>query len=71
MCYYYMGKIHTSASFYRRGISDKYPRVGANILGNYCVVQNTNLFKQNIPVPKSYSFNSVFYYNRRSIIAFP
>lgn len=65
-----MGKIHTTASFYRRGISNAYPRVGANILGNYCVVNNTKLFKKTIPVPvPNFSFNNVFL--RRPIIPFP
>lgn len=59
-----MGRIHTTAGMYRRGISDRYPKVGANIQGNYCVVQNTNLFKQQIPTPKNYSFNTVFLYDR-------
>jgi hypothetical protein len=59
-----MAKIHTTAGMYRRGISDRFPKVGANIQGNYCVVQNTNLFKQQVPVPKNYNFNSVFLHNR-------
>lgn len=61
-----MGRIHTTACMYRRGISDRYPKVGANIQGNYCVVQNTNLFKQQVPVPKNYAFNTVFSHDRLS-----
>jgi hypothetical protein len=60
-----MAKIHTTAGMYRRGISDRYPKVGANIQGNYCVVQNTNLFKQQVSTQKkNYSFNTIFLHNR-------
>lgn len=64
-----MGKIHTSASIYRRGISDRYPRVGANIQGNYCVVQNPNLFKKYIQ-PPNYSNNNFLFNYRQNTITF-
>lgn len=65
-----MGKIRTtSIHFYRRGISDKYPRVGANIQGNYDIVNNTNYFKNKITAP-NFSLNKIFY-SRYPIIPFP
>ena len=65
-----MGKVRTTAiHFYRRGISDRYPRVGANIEGNYAMVPNPNLFKQKISIP-NFSFNKIFY-SRYPIIPFP
>lgn len=65
-----MGKGRTtSIHFYRRGISDRYPRVGANIEGNYAVVTNQMIFKQPIYTP-NFSFNKIFY-NRFTRIPFP
>jgi hypothetical protein len=65
-----MAQIRTTAvHFYRRGISDRYPRVGANIQGNYDVVSNTDYFKNKITKP-NFSFNRIFF-SRRPIIPFP
>ena len=65
-----MGQIRTtSVHFYRRGISDRYPRVGANIQGNYDVVSNTKMFQHKLTTP-NFSFNN-FLFTRRPIIPFP
>lgn len=64
-----MGKVRTTAiHFYRRGISDRHPRVGANIEGNYAIVNNTKFFQEKLPGP-NFSFNSIFL--RQPIIPFP
>jgi hypothetical protein len=56
-----MGKLRTSSNFYRRGIPDKYSKVGANIQGNYSIIPNTILFKNYNPNPfGNFSFQNIF-----------
>jgi hypothetical protein len=58
-----MGHIHTSASFYRRGIPNGIPVFGAYVLANYSVPQPLALYTNTL---KSNYFNSAF----RSVIKY-
>lgn len=44
----YMGHIHTSVNFYRRGIPNSNHKFGAYVLGNYRVPQPMSIYRSNI-----------------------
>jgi len=52
-----MGKLRTSAVYYRRGISNTDQNFAFAVQGNYPIVQPNILYRDSLFYPKSFRFN--------------
>ena len=60
-----MGKLRTSAAFYRRGISNTDPSFALAVQGNYPIVQPNFLYRKSLLYPNYSSYPSQMFWVAR------